>query len=89
MAVPLTDLTRKTVQLQWGQEPQNAFEELKSALSRTPVLMLPNYNKAFINNRCMFKGYGGVLSQLDDGCERSIAYHSRHLMQTSMMGVIY
>ena len=35
---PLTTLTRKNTKWQWGKEQENAFEGLKSALSKALVL---------------------------------------------------
>ena len=38
---PLTMLTRKDTKWQWGTEQESAFEGLKSALSKAPVLRPP------------------------------------------------
>ena len=39
---PLYDLTRKGTQFIWGEEQQNAFEEIKLRLIKLPVLHMPN-----------------------------------------------
>ena len=39
---PIYDLIRKGRQFTWGEEQQNAFEEIKGSLQIPPVLHLPN-----------------------------------------------
>ena len=39
---PIYDLTRKGRQFIWGEEQQQAFDEIKCRLQRPPVLHLPN-----------------------------------------------
>ena len=39
---PIYDITRKGRQFIWGEEQQNAFEEIKGRLKRPPVLQLPD-----------------------------------------------
>ena len=36
--LPLTTLTRKNARWQWNEEQENACRELKSALSKVPIL---------------------------------------------------
>ena len=89
IAVPLTNLTRKAVIWLWGPQQEKAFNTLKFALSRTPVLMSPNYNKEFIltTDACA-TGYGGVLSQLDDGGVKDLLGIIQHvLMHLSKIGL--
>lgn len=47
MATPLNRLTGKKPYV-WGQEQQDAFSNLKLALTTTPVLALPNSKDFFI-----------------------------------------
>ena len=41
------DLTRKGRQFIWGKEQQDAFEEIKCALVKPPVLHMPNNTGRF------------------------------------------
>jgi hypothetical protein len=76
----LTQLTRKDVEFKWHPECQEAFEELKAKLSNTPVLAYPDFNISFILTMDASKiGLGAVLSQVQNGVERPIAYASRQL----------
>ncbi|XP_073066007.1 uncharacterized protein [Primulina eburnea] len=42
IALPLSNLTRKTVKFEWSIDCQSAFQELKDRLTTAPVLSLPN-----------------------------------------------
>jgi hypothetical protein len=44
LALPLTNLTRKSVQFNWSPECQTAFEQLKEAIKRDVVLQHPQLN---------------------------------------------
>ena len=44
---PIYDLTRKGRQFLWEKEQQQAFEEIKHRLQRSPVLHLPNRHGQF------------------------------------------
>ena len=46
LAAPLTDLLRKN-EFTWTQEASSAFQDLKEALIKTPVLQLPDFNQQF------------------------------------------
>jgi hypothetical protein len=76
----LTQLTRKDQTWQWTQECQKAFEELKGKLSYPPVLAFPDLSKPFIlATDASQVGLGAVLSQVQEGMERPVAYASRQL----------
>ena len=84
VAVPLTDMTRKSRpnMVTWTPEGVAAFEKLKGALCSPPVLKTPDFSKPFVvQTDASERGVGGVLSQFGEGdCERPIAYFSRKLL---------
>lgn len=64
IASPLTEIVKKTVGFKWGEEQENAFSLLKSKLISTPLLSLPDFNKAFkIECDVSGIGIGAVLIQ--------------------------
>ena len=70
----------KSVESGWNQECQEAFENLKQALTSPPVLAYPMYTKPFIVEvDASNDGLGAVLSQEQDGRVRPIACASRAL----------
>ena len=71
----------------WSENCEKSFEELKKALSDTPVLVYPDFKKDFIlDTDASFDTIGAVLSQVDEsGCERVIAYGS-HTMNKHELG---
>ena len=84
LAIPLTDLTRKTQpnQVTWTTECETAFQKLKSALCASPVLVSPDIKRMFtLQTDASDRGVGAVLSQLNDqGDDKPIAYFSRKLL---------
>jgi hypothetical protein len=78
--VPLTKLMRKDVQWHWGEEQQEAFEQLKLALTRAPVLARPDMNLPFsLQTDASDYAIAGVLTQEFEGEEHPIYYVSRTL----------
>ncbi|XP_026439743.1 uncharacterized protein LOC113338565 [Papaver somniferum] len=72
---PLTDLLKKN-SFNWTSAATSAFEQLKQAMSTTPILVLPDFTKPFVvesdaSDSCI----GAVL--LQDG--KPIAYFSKPL----------
>lgn len=61
----------------WDEDQQNAFEDLKAALTSAPVLGLPNNSDPFISdNDASNYAIGGELLQVQEEEERVIAYGS-------------
>lgn len=75
-AVPLTDLLKKRVQWYWSEKCQEAFDDLKRAVTD---LALPDYSKAFeLHTDASDFAIGGVLMQ--EG--HPVSYESRKLNDT-------
>ena len=79
-ASPLTKLTRKRARFEWNEEHETAFQDLKECLVNCPVLAIPNNKDMFVLDcDASLHGLGGVLSQIQNGNEKVIAYASRTL----------
>jgi transposase InsO family protein len=80
-ATPLTNMTRKGVTFEWGEESQKAFETLKEAITSAPVLaMFDPEKQVTIETDASLYAIGGVLSQPgDDGKLRPVAFFSQKL----------
>ena len=64
-AQPPHALTQKGAPFEWTQSCQNAFQELKSHLTESPLLAYPDFDKSFIlETDASVKGLGAVLSQV-------------------------
>lgn len=80
VAKPLTRLTEEKRIFEWNSDCQDAFEELKKTLVSAPILGYPRTEGKFIlDTDASNTAIGGVLSQLQDGEERVIAYFSKVL----------
>lgn len=82
IACPLTDLTKKSApnKVEWEESHQRAFEELKRAVSKYPVLRLIDFSKEFVVQAdASGVGIGAVLLQTWDEELMPVAYASRKL----------
>ena len=79
LAKPLTTLTRKDQQFTWGPTQREAFESLKERLCSAPVLDFPDFKLPFILTDASNVAVGAILSQVQNGIKRLIAYASRQL----------
>ena len=78
IAAPLYQLTQKDQIFNWTPNCQDAFNQMKNCLTEAPILAYPDFGKEFILDTDASKlRIGGILSQVQDGEERFIAYASR------------
>ncbi|XP_066445489.1 uncharacterized protein, partial [Eleutherodactylus coqui] len=89
LAGPLNELLRGTTggprnrPIEWGPRQQEAFEALKRTLTSAPILAYAQFDSPFLlyTDGSLY-GLGAVLSQVQDGRERVIAYGSRSLRES-------
>ncbi|KAL1269230.1 hypothetical protein QQF64_031519 [Cirrhinus molitorella] len=82
-AVALTNLTKKDKpnKIVWTAECESAFNDLKDALCKEPVLQSPNFDQSFtVQTDASECGLGAVLLQGQSGELQPIAYISRKLL---------
>lgn len=80
IAEPLHSLTKKNALFQWRAEHQAAFDTLKHFLTTAPVLGYPlDDGEMILDTDACDTGVGAVLSQIQDGAERVLAYGNRKL----------
>jgi transposase InsO family protein len=90
LALPLTNLTRKSVQFNWSPECQTAFEQLKEAIKRDVVLQHPQLNQKFyLFTDASDAAVGAVLSQIVDEAYRPVEFLSRKLLTSEMNYSVY
>ncbi|MEE8327947.1 MAG: RNase H-like domain-containing protein, partial [Nitrosomonadaceae bacterium] len=77
---PLRILQRKNAEWEWGEKQKTAFETLKEKLSSKPLLAHFDVTCPTIVT-CDASGYavGSVMSQIQDGVERPVAFSSKTL----------
>ena len=82
IARPLHELCKKGAVFKWTPDCQTAFDNLKKLLTNPPVLGYPVPGQRFIldTDACQFS-VGTVLSQVQNGNERVIAYMSKSINQ--------
>ena len=77
---PLVSLTKKNTPFKWTQECQEAFEDLKKALLGPDIMSFPTDDGLFIlDTDASDETIGAVLSQVQLGREKVIAFGSRSL----------
>ena len=83
IARPLYDLTKADVKWNWDVNCEDAFATLKEKLTTAPVLAYPDVNggEFILDCDASNSGIGAVLSQLQSGAEKVIAYSSRTLSE--------
>ena len=77
IAKPLNVLTKKNARFRWTEEAQTAFDQLKTALPRAPILAFPDITKPFkLHTNASQYVLGAVLMQTIDGRDKVIQYIS-------------
>ncbi|XP_037834631.1 uncharacterized protein LOC112450568 [Kryptolebias marmoratus] len=83
VAKPLHELTKKYARFNWSTQCQEALEELKRRLTSAPVLGYPlDSGELLLDTDASDCGIGAVLSQIQEGEERVLAYGSKCLSAT-------
>jgi hypothetical protein len=79
IARPLTDLTKKDVDFQWGQVQEQAFQQVKDLIVSDPVLKLPDPQKEYeVEADASDYACGGQLGQRDEnGKLHPVAFFSK------------
>ena len=78
IARPLHMVSDKKAKFTWNESCQQAFEQLKQALTSSDILAYPINGLQFIlDTDSSDKSVGAVLAQEQNGCERVIAYMSK------------
>ena len=81
---PIYELTKKGRPFVWGDEQQNAFDEIKSRLLKPPVLSMPDKGGRFLLYSDTSKyATGSGLYQVQDGKPKLIAYTSKRMMEAA------
>ena len=76
-AACLYRLTGAKVKFDWGEEEEDSFQKLKEAITEAPLLVYPREGGGFVlDTDASDKAIGAVLSQVQDGKERVVAYGS-------------
>ena len=77
---PLREIKVVGDRLSWSPEAEDAFKDLKRALTSPPVLALPSFRGTFVlyTDACD-SAVGSVLTERSDGAEKVIAYDSKVL----------
>lgn len=80
IAAPLYNLEKKGTVFHWTKQCQEAFDTLKHRLTNPPILAYPRFDSPFIvDTDASDTGLGAVLSQIQEGKERVIAYAAKAL----------
>lgn len=78
ISAPLNALKKKDAPFIWGPEQQQAFTNLKAALTASPVLKMPDFDREFVlHTDASRSSLGAVLSQEYQGQLLPVAYASR------------
>ena len=77
---PIIKLTKDRVPFEWTEECNKAFQLMKDTLTSPQIMALPaNHEGYILDTDASLDTIGAVLSQVQDGKERVIAFGSRTL----------
>lgn len=77
---PLVNLTKKDITFNWTTDCQDAFQKIKELLTGPEIMSFPIMEGEFVlDTDASNYSIGAVLSQVQDGQEKVIAYASRAL----------
>ena len=80
IAAPLTELTKQSQAWKWGPEEVKAFNDLKAAMTSTPVLLIPRMDLPFtVTTDASGYAIGAVLSQDQGNGLQPVAYMSHKM----------
>lgn len=83
ITAPISDLLKKGKKVLWSNEADVAFNKLKSALVSAPILANPNFDLPFIiETDSSDQAIGAVLTQIQDGDRKCLAFFSKKLSAT-------
>jgi len=83
LSEPLTRMIQKDAKFDWDDDKINAFNRLKEALSSPPVLALPIRDGYYVlDTDASQNSIGAVLSQIQNGSERVVAFASKTLTKS-------
>jgi hypothetical protein len=81
IAAPLSDLTKDGQRFEWGAKEDAAFQKLKTALSKEPILVLPDPNVPYVvNTDASGFAVGAVLQQDQGHGLQPIAFLSKKML---------
>ena len=81
--MPVNEVNTKWKQIDWTLDCQKAFKNLKRCVTQPPILGYPAVDSPFIlDTDASSQGLSAVLSQMQEGQERVIAYASKTLSKS-------
>eukprot|EP00253_Pinus_taeda_P018412 PITA_18412 len=82
----LNNMLKKDSKVKWTMEAKQAFEDIKIALTKTPVLTSPKFDRDFmIFSFASQHTIVAILLQKDDqGCEKPIAFFNKELRDSPL-----
>ena len=83
ITAPISDLLKKGKKVLWTEDANCAFLKLKSALVTAPILANPDFEMPFIiETDSSDQAIGAVLTQIQKGERKCLAYYSKKLSST-------
>ena len=83
LVAPLRKLTKEATPFIWDEQANHSFVETKNILMSPQVMAFPELHKPYcLSTDASATAVGAVLSQVQNGVEKVIAYHSQSLTET-------